>query len=402
MTDSIKTSISLTKLAEMSRMDIQAKICAVSNPWGECQDRYTKPSRQKSPMADTETKWVARCAPGTGELAGYSVPSQIDGDLNIPNAITGHNVEHGTSVFAAGVAALGLQRIWLAKCGLPRDQLDLLTVADVTLRGVTITYLISCTTHEEAVALADAINVTGKVLNPKCKSWDSTNITVIIPDRDFKVIAYIKTDLSHCKWKESAPVDSMVDRTSYIVRIEAKLGLPFLRDRNLVTLESWRDAYARGEYEKIFNETVRKSLRLVEKRLRHKAPREEVYALMTETEERLLRGYIAGRDPRKFKSIVESANPAKRYSELRLRILDIAKIDIGIPWKDHVKLRCFELEQQLRYPGDYHPTEEHASWCFCEANWPSLLEQMRLAYEAALSAAVFRNEDSDDCSAVAA
>lgn len=402
MTDSIKTSISLTKLTEMSRMDIPAKICSVSNPWGECQDRYTKPSRQKSSMASTETKWVVRCEPGTGQLEPYAVPSQIDGDLNIPNAITGHNVEHETSVFAAGVAALELQRIWLAKCGLPRDQLDLLSTLDVKLRGVTITYLIPCTTGEAAEELVKAIYATGRVLNRQCELWETSNATVTLPGRDFKVKAYIKTVLTHCKWKDGAPVESMVDRTSYIVRIEAKLGLPFLQKRNLVTLESWRNAYVRGEYEKIFNETVRRSLRLAGERLRHKAPREEVYALMTDTEARLLRGYIAGRDPRKFKSVVESANPAQRYSELRLRILDVAKIDIGILWKDHVKLRCFELAEQLLYPGDYHPVEEHAPWCFCEENWPSLREQMRQAYEAALAAALSRNGDSDVCSAVAA
>lgn len=389
MTDSIKTSLSLTKLSPSVRKDIDARMCTVCNLWGELKGRYTKPSQQQSAMTQTKTKWVVRCTP----LADYrelgDVPHQIDADLNIPNSITGHNLEHGTSVFAAGVAALETLRIWMAQSGLPRAELDLLTTADVSLRGTTITYLRRCATREEADALVDAIRIIGKVLKLG-KSEDSTNVTVEINGRDYVIKIYIKTDLSHCKFAEGAPIAGLVDRTSCIVRIEVKLGLRFLRDRypkwNLVALDSWRNAYEQGVYEQIFNDTVRKSLRLDEG-LRHKEPREEVYARLTPTEARLLRGYIAGRDPRKFSSVVESSSPLKRLSDLRLRILEVAKTDIDIPWSEHVKLRCFELADQLHYPDDYHPAADHAPWCFCKANWSKLYAALRSKYEAALAAA---------------
>jgi hypothetical protein len=302
-------------------------------------------------------------------------------------------------VFAAGVAALELQRIWMAESGLPRHELDKLTTADVTLRGVTITYLNVCLTPEAANALMESIKVTGKILNPKCQAWDSTNLTVTLPARDHTVKFYIKTDLEHCKWEDGAPVADFVEQALHIVRIEVVLGERFLKAKKLLTLDSWRTAYEKGVYETIYNETVRKSLRLDGKKLykktperagrplRHKAPREEVYTRLTPAAAGLLHEYIEdGRDPRKFKNVVESKNPAKRLSELRREILEIADIDIDIPWKKHILLRCFELADQLRYPGDYHPADERAVWCFCQANWAATWERMRQRYGAALAA----------------
>jgi hypothetical protein len=390
MTDSIKTILSLAKLSELVRMDVPAKICNVCTPHGEATERYTKPSRQPSALVDTDTKWLVRCVLGTAELEGSLVPSSIEANLNIPNALTGQNVVHGTSVFAAGTAALYLQKIWLAKAGIPREWLDLLETTDVKLNGTTITYTFPFTNHESAGNLVDAMMATGKVLFGKdCLSWHSGNDTVVIPGRDFTIVAYIKSDFSHCEWVDGAPVASIKAAAEHIVRVEVKLGLPFLRKRGLTSLESWRDAYARGIYEQVFDDTVRKSLRLTGERLRHKAPRVEVFALLTPTEAQVLRGYLAKSpiDPRESKTVLESASPSKRYYELRKPILDQARIDINIPWTEHVKLRCFELEDTLLYPGDFHPTAGHAAWSFCEANWGTLLERLKGAYEDALTAA---------------
>ena len=372
MTDSIKTTLRLTKLSALVRKDINAVICTTANPWGEMTGRYPRPSVQQSAMAKTKTKWVVRCSRDNPELG--DVPTHIDADLNIPNATIGHNLEHGTSVWAAGVAALEQQRIWMAKGGVGRAALDLLTTEDVSLRGATITYCLPCDTQVEAQTMVDAINATGKVLNPRRKFADSRNLTVTLPERTFTITAYIKTELKHCKFPDGAPVDDLIERALYIVRVEVKLGLRFLKKQGLVALDSWRDAYEKGVYEAIFNATVRAKLRLGE--LRHKAPRAEVYERLSPELGRLLRGYLKGYDPRKFPSVVDSQSPAKRFSALRLAILKVAKIDIDIPWVEHVK---------LRYPGDYTPSDAHTPWCFCKANWPALRQKLREAYEAALT-----------------
>lgn len=392
MTDSIKTTLTLTKIAPLVRMDIDAKVCNVTSPWGEVEERYTKPSHQQSALTETKMKWIVRCAPDPNHPDLGNVPTHIDAELHIPNSTVGHNLEHGTSVWAAGLAALEQQRIWMARSGLPRAALDLLTAEDVSLRGVTITYIIRCATREEAEKLVEAINVTRKVLNANGKAEDSINLTVKLPYGTFTITAYIKTLLKHCKFPEDAPVDDLVAQTSRLVRIEVTVGLPFLKKRGLVALESWRHAYANGVYESIFNDTVRKKLRLGKDLLRHKEPREEVFKKLTTTEAQLLRGYLDHHDPRKFKSVVDSVSPIKRFSELRLGILKAAKIDIDIPWAEHVKLRCFELDDVLQYPGDYHPSAAHIPWCFCKANWRKLMADFRTRYEAELVAAIKRHQ----------
>jgi hypothetical protein len=383
MTDSIKTTLCLRKLSPRVRMDIDARLCNVVTPWGALLERYTKPSHQRSAMSGTKTKWIVRCAADVNDPGLGDVPESIESQLHLPNALTGHNLEHGTSVFAAGVAALELQRIWMAGFGLPREELDLLTPDDITLRGVTITFHHLMADHETAKDLVDAVLATGTALGI-CEYYGSSNLTVYLNCGTFKLVFYIKTDLSHCAFPSDAPVERLIGSAGSIVRIEAVLGERFLKKYHRTALRSWENAYEKGLYERIYNLTVRKLLRL-DDGLRHKEPRAEVYERLTPTEERLLRGYIAGHDPRKFKNVVESRSPGKRFSELRKSILAKANTDIDIPWDKHVQLRCFELEVPLRYPGDHHPDGEHAPWCFCEENWPALLQKLRDKYEETLT-----------------
>lgn len=137
MTDSIRTILDLTKLSAQARMDVDAVICSEVHPSGELKRQYSKPSTQQSPMADTKTTWLVRSEKG---FDGYFVPTSIEANLNIPNAVVGHNVVHGTSVFAAAVSAFHLQRIWMATSGVARTELDKLTLSDVSLQGVTVSY----------------------------------------------------------------------------------------------------------------------------------------------------------------------------------------------------------------------------------------------------------------------
>ncbi len=402
MTDSIKTTLSLTKIAALVRMDVNAVISTKSNPWGEVKNRHTSPSFQPSAMSKTKTKWVVRCALDDNHPDFGLVPTHIDAELHIPNSTVGQNLEHGTSVWAAGVAAFEHQRIWMAQSGLPKAELDLLTTADVRMRGATITYLVRCPTPEEAVKMIKSIRSTGKVLvsAPNFDSHDSTNISVKLKYGTFTVSAYIKTNLKHCKFADGAPVDSLVAQALCIVRIEVTVGEVFLEKHNLLALDNWRDAYSprtyknvvyqHGAYEMIFDLAIRQKLRLGQ--LRHKAPREEVFQRLSPELGRLLQGYLDGRNPRQFQSVIGSKSPNKRFSALRLEILRVAKIDIDIPWVEHVKLRCFELDAQLGYPGDYKPSEAHTPWCFCRANWSELHRQLREKYESALSAAAFNAE----------
>ena len=399
MTDSIKISLDLSKMSPEVRKCVPAHICEdIDTGTGVVED-YNRPSFQKSALSGTKMKWNVRCDRDKDSRRLDDLPIRIDAELNIPNAVVGQNIEHGTSVFAAGVAALELLRIWMAQEGLPREQLDLLSVEDVTLNGVTITYLLPFSSDQEAQRMLDAIAVTGKIVNPKAEIWDSTNKTVTLPARDYLVKAYIKSLFDRCAFKAGAPVTGLKDKAAIIGRIETILPRRFLESENLLRLEQWRMAYEEGLYAKLFNRTVRKSLLLHKTKPRHKEPREEVIARLTETEAKLLRWYLDGNSVEEFPSVANSRSSQKRRLALRRDLLKATDIDIDIPWKDHVRLRCFELYDKLVYPGDYDPSSEHAPWCFCRSNWADLLAELRRVYEETVArveaAAAKKNADKD-------
>jgi hypothetical protein len=337
-------------------------------------------------MADTKTFWRVRTEKNAN---GDFVPIRIEANLNIPNAVTGQNVLHGTSVWAAAVSAFHLQRIWMATSGVPREELDKLTMEDIRLAGVTLSYLRPCQNQAEARALVRSIFVTGAGLyGENCVKVSSSNDTVYISRGDFEITVYNKTDLSHCAFKPGMPVQSVLELSPSIVRIEVKLGTPFLRRRELLSAEAWRNAYSDGRYKTLFRETVRETLHLEGQGLRRKMPREQVFSKLTPIELHILKGYLEGRDPRQSRAVRESVRPSNRFYELRKSLLCKAQIDIAIPWATHQTLRCFELVNSLVYPGDYHPDQEYVDSAFCRANWDSLRESMHTLYEEAAARAV--------------
>jgi hypothetical protein len=378
MTDTIRSTINLDKLSPLARQSIPAKLCTTRTPLGQLVEDYAKPNHEKSPMSGTGMQWIARCEvdPRCPELG--PLPIRIDMDISVPNAVVGHNVQHGTSVYAAGRAALALLRILLASHGVPRYDLDQLGVEDVSLRGATLTYLIECASIAKADRLIAMVRDTGKVLVSGYKYEESTNVTITLPDREYGVQAYIKSMLEHCKWPDDAPIAELLAPMPRIVRIEARVGQRFLAARGLTALADWKGAYTTGLYERLFNETVRDVLRLDEG-LRNRAPREEVYRHLTGTEVDVLCWYMNGNDPRAFPNIAGSKSPSKRLSAIACAILKKAQIDISIPWARHSQVSCRELAEILRYPGDYRPSA-NASWCFCEDSWLAIEESMQRKY----------------------
>ena len=124
-----------------------------------------------------------------------------------------------------------------------------------------------------------------------------------------------------------------------------------------------------------------------------------MFARLSATEAELLSWYLAGKSVEEFPSIANSSSSQKRRSALRRDLLKATDIDIDIPWKDHVRLRCFELYDTLVYHDDYNPSSEHAPWCFCRANWPNLLAELRRVYEETVARvaaeAAKKNADKD-------
>lgn len=388
MTSTIKTVLCLKKIPQLLRVGIPALI-PKETPQSQSPRDRPKQDTYLNALLRNENKVAVRSEPGVGLFKGYSIASRIEVELNIPKTLTGHTTAHGTSVFAEGIAAFHLQRNWLAEAGVPREQLDFLDTSDITLSEASITFIRTFSYEEQAALLIEAIVETGEALYGKrctiAKSGSDRSVT--LPGHGFSVTASIQTDFKRRDWPDDAPMGSLCEASPYQVRIEAKLKEPFLKERLLTSVDDWKNAYEEGLYETIFNATVRKTLRLDrDATLRSKAPDDGVFRRLTLDEGEVLRGYLSkpALDPRKSQTVVGNSNPGKRFNELRESILRHTSIDIDIPWKQHVKLCCVELDGILLYPGDFCPTEDNAPWTFCASNWGRLQEQLNLAYEAAL------------------
>ncbi|MGF6182726.1 hypothetical protein ABIB42_003762 [Massilia sp. UYP32] len=388
MTDSIRISLDLTKMSTQARMVVDGTVTQDFNPKGRVKRTYDKASTQKSPMSDAKTYWRVR----TEQIGNQVVPYKVEANLNIPNAVAGQNVLHGTSVFASAVSALYFLKIWMAESGVPGNELDKLTLTDVRLLGVTLSYPQHCVDRADASELVRAIGDLGRILyGDKCVVLSSSNETVYLERRDYMLTIYNKTNLAHCAFKESTPVSSLQAVSPTIVRTEVKLESRYLQENGLTSVERWRNAYAERRYEQLFNELVRRTLRL-DDRLRYKAPRPEVFSRLSALEAHILRGYLRGLDPRAAKTVLTSSRPAARFHELRKSLMHKSQVDIDIPWSLHRKLRSAELGERLSYSGDFDSAPKDVDWVFSQSSWDGLRGTMYELYEQALAKALLRTK----------
>lgn len=374
MTDSLKLSLDLTKLPLNARLQVPLIVGSDVNPrTGELLSRKHKPTKGFSPMSNTKTWWLVRSEKLLIDAQWEDVATSIEADLNLPNALTGQNLEHGTSVYAAGTGALYLIKIWLATAGLDRMYINRVTEANIKLLAVTLTYLITCLTNAEAKALVHDIRTTAHILSSRAESYESSNETINMHTKHGKLSAYHKTLLKFCRFAVDAPTADILEANALLVRLESKLNAAFLAKVGMTSLLSWKDAYADGLYELFFQKTVLDPLQLD---LRHNRPRPEALACLTTTEAEFVLHYLDGGDPKAFANVAHAAFPTQALSKLRIAVRRKLCIDTDIPWVEHTKLRCFKLKDRLVYAGDYMPPTERASWCFCKESWPQLLQKL--------------------------
>jgi hypothetical protein len=389
MTDSIKLCLDLRGMPRSARRQVEVHHAQTKNKRNEkVGKRYPKPITMTSPMSGTgvrlETYW-------DGEGSRF-LQSQIAADMNIPNAITGHNCEHGTSVFAAGVAGLELLKYWMVRDGVPSSAVDMLSTHDATFNGATVTYLLDCKTEGLARRNLQFLNAAARILDRKVTGNDSTNQTFYIRRNGYMVVVYYKTDFSHCVFPNDEVAEALKGRARCIIRIEVRMQGHFLRARGWDELESWRHAYSEGRYEAIFGALVRGLFKL-DVVLRHKAPRAEAMDRLTATGRAIVEAYLAGTSADALPSIKAGGTAdarSKIKSKWRAAILKALRIDITIPWKHHQELHHADVDRRLQYPGDHHPSAPAAAHCFWEKSWSTQLGRLKTHYqsEAARQAAM--------------
>ena len=383
MTDSVKLCLDLREMPDDARREVEVFHNRTQDKrWKFVSERYSKAIPAVSPMSGTGmelfTYWD-----GSGD---QFLQSQTVTDLNGPNALKGQNGEHGTSVFAAGVAGLYLLKHRMACDGVPGFALDMLTTHHVSLHGATVTYLITYETEEETRVRVLQMKAALRMLGYEPTGNDSTNETFTLKRNGYTLKVYHKTDFGHCVFADEEVAEIIKARARCIIRIEVEMQGHYLRQRGWDALESWRHAYAEGRYETIFRELVRSLFHLETVRkgvirpgviLRHKAPRKEAMESLTDTERTIVLDYLAGTPVDELPAIRTAKAPDTAKNKWKTSILKKLRIDISISWTDHQALKHAELNRLVRYPGDYHPDAVTVECCFCKENWPKLLECLK-------------------------
>jgi hypothetical protein len=216
---------------------------------------------------------------------------------------------------------------------------------------------------------------------------DSTNETFYVRRNGYAITVYHKTDFSHCNFPNEELAEILKARARCIIRIEVYMQGHYLRERGWDALESWRNAYAEGRYEAIFNELVRGLFKL-DVVLRHKAPRKEALKNLTATERAIVQAYLAGTSADALPAIKDGATAdarSKIKSKWKKIIREKLRIDITIPWELHQELRHADIDRLVGYPGDHQPDAVAAAHCFCEKNRPKLLERLKTLYRQAVA-----------------
>lgn len=376
MTDSVKLCVDLRSMPEEARREVEVFHNRTQDKrWKFVSERYSKPIPAVSPMSGTGMELITYWD-GSGD---QFLQSQIVASLNLPNALTGHNCEHGTSIFAAGVAGLELFKHRMVCDGVPGDAVDMLTTHHVSLHGATITYLLCCADEKQARANVLKMKAALRILGYIPTANDSTNETFDMQRNGYLITVYHKTNFSHCIFSNEELAETLKARARCIIRIEVYMQGHYLRERGWEALESWRDAYAEGRYEAIFNELVRGLFKL-DVVLRHKAPRKEALKNLTATEREIVSAYLAGTPVDALPAIKEGATAdarSKIKSKWKKTIRDKLRIDITIPWEQHQKLHHADMDRLVRYPGDYHPDAGTVAECFCKENWAKLRKRIK-------------------------
>lgn len=244
--------------------------------------------------------------------------------------------------------------------------------------GATITYLLCSADGKQANANVLKMKAALRILGYIPTANDSTNETFYVHRNGYVIAVYHKTDFSHCIFPNEELAETLKTCSPH-VRIEVYMQGHYLRERGWDALESWRNAYAEGRYEAIFNELVRGLFKL-DVVLRHKAPRKEALKNLTATECAIVQAYARRllrlmRSPRSRRATTNARSKIK--SKWKKIIRDKLRIDITIPWEQHQKLHHSDMDRLVRYPGDYWPDAVTVAECFCEENWPKLRKRLK-------------------------
>jgi hypothetical protein len=310
-------------------------------------------------------------------------------NFHAPSVLSGHNLLHGTSVYATSVACLWAFKIYLATIGIERTAIDCLTIDDVSVEGgVDLSFLRAHKSASEAARFVALFGRAAEASGRKVDSHSSTNVTCDVAFNGTDILGYNKSDLRHCKLPKNAIGESVRQLGEAISRIEIKARGKLLRELGLDKPSAWLTAHADGLYKTLYEDHVSKALHVANLKRRKKPYPEAIEAavedMSTERREdalKLLEWYFEGGDVRHFENSRGFKLTAGQLRKFRSDFLTSLGIDLEVTWATSVFLAMSGAEKLLEYPGDYHPENILTKACFCKNSWPEILKRLKKTFE---------------------
>lgn len=332
---------------------------------------------------------------------GELTPTALVADFNIPSATVGQNAELGHSCYAANTVALDILKIFLAQYGVSRNSLGLLSVEDMQIGRVTITYLIPAPEGRHAQAIIDAIGHRFQQFFPMIKAkagararakdtryggsivGSKDSLTAYLHQRGWEIRTY-SSPANTIEGDINDPVHQ--ERVAFarnVVRIELTLTAEELRKHGLQPAAAWHTAHAKGVYQRLFNDYVRNRALRLDERLRTDRPKRTDIMKLSENNRHIVQGYLDGKalaDCERLKRPSKVAAQKAKSAAIRA-IFKLLRIDMNIPWSEHAKLGNTWMEKVIVYAGDHHPPSERVPTSFCRANLPAIQEQLQVVLD---------------------
>lgn len=303
--------------------------------------------------------------------------------VTLPRALSMSDFAIGTSVFAAGQVGLEVVRIALAHAGLPKSDLDEISIDHVSITGATVTYMLPCVGRNTPVRLKKLIHQRALLIGLRVNSWIGQFQYRI--DQEAEASAASTREIFELGGTEVSADPRLLDD---FVLVDVVLDERYVKRLGWESLASWRNAYEEKRYKRIFDRVVRGMFRLDGYKREHPEPSQHVIDQLGLRNQQILREYMQGKDSATFDSFsfVRSdmdSSRTKSWRDAQKTILAQTGVNINKKWKEYQWHYPDALAAQLVYPGDHSPDIEDIPTRFCYENWPALLASLRLEYGAA-------------------
>lgn len=333
----------------------------------------------QSPISEAKTRMrllhghVGRPGAPSAEL-----PSAIQLDLNVPSYTVGNNVALGNSGLHAGNVALWAVSIELIRCGVRRDLVDTLTLADVEYYEATICFQwyrdCELAVEDDVRCVLDTarhlgLNIKGYVASELNDNWSAY---VNLPTAVW--FFYQKTNF---EWTyiPKAEKPRFKDLALHILRGELRLSRKALVELGLTMPESWSRAHASGTYTALLTKFMEPLLAWPNGRKPRKIlPKKSHRQKLSARADAYLTHHLAGG------SLANWADSGTDSARIRKELLEIG-IDARMSWRrQRDRIDIARLEKLLDHPGDNTIPEDVERKTFSRPNWSAIFEGLQKAY----------------------